>query len=117
MRTKTKISLRIDDDLLKVLKDNSTNNFTAYVESLIIKGLVTDFAEISEQIKASRNLINNSENESKVEVNTLSKEFESDMRTATIFLQEMVFKIALKQGFNENDLKKLYSAIQKKFEQ
>jgi hypothetical protein len=26
MRTKTKISLRIDDDLLKVLKNNSTGN-------------------------------------------------------------------------------------------
>ena len=31
MRTKTKISLRIDDDLLKVLKNNSTGNLTAYI--------------------------------------------------------------------------------------
>jgi hypothetical protein len=35
MRTKTKISLRIDDDLLKVLKNNSTGNLTAYIEDLL----------------------------------------------------------------------------------
>ena len=37
MRTKTKISFRIDDDLLKVLKNNSTGNLTAYIEDLFIK--------------------------------------------------------------------------------
>ena len=40
MRTKTKISLRIDDDLLKVLKNNSTGNLTAYIEDLLLKGLI-----------------------------------------------------------------------------
>ena len=35
MRTKTKISLRIDDDLLKVLKNNSTGNLTAYIEGFL----------------------------------------------------------------------------------
>ena len=40
MRTKTKISLRIDDDLLKVLKNNSTGNLTAYIEDLLLKGLM-----------------------------------------------------------------------------
>ena len=36
MRTKTKISLRIDDDLLKVLKNNSTGNLTAYFAFLSV---------------------------------------------------------------------------------
>ena len=42
MRTKTKISLRIDDDLLKVLKNNSTGNLTAYIEDLLL-GVSTEF--------------------------------------------------------------------------
>ena len=51
MRTKTKISLRIDDDLLKVLKNNSTGNLTAYIEDLLLKGLITDLADVNQQIK------------------------------------------------------------------
>jgi hypothetical protein len=62
MRIKTKISLRIDDDLLKILKDYSSNNLTACIESLIWKGLMTDLAEANQQLrlaKASKNLENN----------------------------------------------------------
>lgn len=50
MRIKTKISLRIDDDLLKILKDYSSNNLTACIESLIWKGLMTDLAEANQQL-------------------------------------------------------------------
>ena len=56
MRTKTKISLRIDDDLLKVLKNNSTGNLTAYIEDLLLKGLITDLADVNQQIKFGKRL-------------------------------------------------------------
>ncbi len=58
MRTKTKISLRIDDDLLKVLKNNSTGNLTAYIEDLLLKGLITDLADVNQQIKFGRDFKN-----------------------------------------------------------
>ena len=103
MRTKTKISLRIDDDLLKVLKANSTGNLTSYIESLILKGLITDLAEVNQQIKLGKDFKNF--------VNNRQDEFEKEMKNATTFLQEVVFKIALKHGFEEKDLKQLYKAI------
>lgn len=107
MRIKTKISLRIDDDLLKILKDYSSNNLTACIESLIWKGLMTDLAEANQQLtlaKASKNLENNQSND-----------FEKEMRVAIVFLQEMVYKMSLKQGFKEEEIKQLYTMIQKKF--
>ena len=58
MRTKTKISLRIDDDLLKVLKNNSTGNLTAYIEDLLLKGLITDLADVNQQIKFGKDFKN-----------------------------------------------------------
>ena len=103
MRTKTKISLRIDDDLLKVLKANSTSNLTSYIESLILKGLITDLAEVNHQIKLGKDFKNF--------VNNRQDEFEKEMKNATTFLQEVVFQIALKHGFKEKDLKQLYQAI------
>lgn len=106
MRTKTKISLRIDDDLLKVLKANSTGNLTAYIESLILKGLITDLAEVNQQIKFGKDFKNF--------VNNRQDEFEKEMKDATMFLQELVFQIALKHGFEEIQLKQLYQAIKNK---
>ena len=103
MRTKTKISLRIDDDLLKVLKNNSTGNLTAYIEDLLLKGLITDLAEVNEQIKFGRDFKNF--------VNNTRDEFEAHMKTSTIFLQEVVFKLAIKNGLDEQELKKLYEVI------
>ena len=108
MRIKTKISLRIDDDLLKILKDYSSNNLTACIESLIWKGLMTDLPEANQQLtlpKASKHLENNQSND-----------FEKEIRVATVFLQEMVYKMSLKQGFKEEDIKQLYTKIQKKFD-
>ena len=108
MRIKTKISLRIDDDLLKILKEYSSNNLTACIESLIWKGLMTDLAEANQQLtmaKASKNLESNQSND-----------FEKEMRVATVFLQEMVYKMSLKQGFKEEDIKQLHRMIQKKFD-
>lgn len=108
MRIKTKISLRIDDDLLKILKEYSSNNLTACIESLIWKGLMTDLAEANQQLtlaKASKNLENNQCND-----------FEKEMRVATVFLQEMIYKMSLKQGFKEEDIKQLHTMIQKKFD-
>ena len=106
MRTKTKISLRIDDDLLKVLKNNSTGNLTAYIEDLLLKGLITDLAEVNEQIKFGRDFKNF--------VNNTRDEFEEQMKTSAIFLQEVIFKIALKHGFEEKELRKLYQVIKTK---
>ena len=80
MRTKTKISLRIDDDLLKVLKNNSTGNLTAYIEDLLLKGLITDLAEVNEQIKFGRDFKNF--------VNNTRDEFEAHMKTSTIFYKK-----------------------------
>lgn len=34
-----------------------------------------------------------------------------------VFLQEIIFKMALRQGFKEEELKQLHQAIQKKYEQ
>ena len=68
MRTKTKISLRIDDDLLKVLKNNSTGNLTAYIEDLLLKGLITDLADVNQQIKFGKdfkNFVNNTRDDLK----------------------------------------------------
>ena len=103
MRTKTKISLRIDDDLLKVLKNNSTGNLTAYIEDLLLKGLITDLADVNQQIKFGKDFKNF--------VNNTRDEFEEQMKTSAIFLQEVIFKIALKHGFEEKELRKLYQVI------
>lgn len=54
--------------------------------------------------KASKNLENNQCND-----------FEKEMRVATVFLQQMVYKMSLKQGFKEEEIKQLYTMIQKKF--
>ena len=102
MRTKTKISLRIDDDLLKVLKNNSTGNLTAYIEDLLLKGLITDLADVNQQIKFGKDFKNF--------VNNTRDEFEEQMKTSAIFLQ-VIFKIALKHGFEEKELRKLYQVI------
>ena len=77
MRTKTKISLRIDDDLLKVLKNNSTGNLTAYIEDLLLKGLITDLADVNQQIKFGKDFKNF--------VNNTRDEFEEQMKTSAIF--------------------------------
>ena len=85
MRTKTKISLRIDDDLLKVLKNNSTGNLTAYIEDLLLKGLITDLADVNQQIKFGKDFKNF--------VNNTRDEFEEQMKTSAIFLQKLFLKL------------------------
>ncbi len=109
MHTKTKITMRLDDELLKVLKAQSTNNLTAQIELMIMKGLLVDLvnleerAELTEKLKiASEGQLNN---------------FEKETKTALVFLQEIVFKMALRQGFKEEELKQLYQAIQKKYDE
>ena len=90
------------------MTDYSSNNLTACIESLIWKGLMTDLAEANQQLtlaKASKNLENNQSND-----------FEKEMRVATVFLQEMVYKMSLKQGFKEEEIKQLHTMIQKKFD-
>ena len=83
MRTKTKISLRIDDDLLKVLKNNSTGNLTAYIEDLLLKGLITDLADVNQQIKFGKDFKNF--------VNNTRDEFEEQMKTSAIFFTRSYF--------------------------
>ena len=83
MRTKTKISLRIDDDLLKVLKNNSTGNLTAYIEDLLLKGLITDLADVNQQIKFGKDFKNF--------VNNTRDEFEEQMKTSAIFFYKKLF--------------------------
>ena len=95
--------LKIDDDLLKVLKNNSTGNLTAYIEDLLLKGLITDLADVNQQIKFGKDFKNF--------VNNTRDEFEEQMKTSAIFLQEVIFKIALKHGFEEKELRKLYQVI------
>ena len=85
MRTKTKISLRIDDDLLKVLKNNSTGNLTAYIEDLLLKGLITDLADVNQQIKFGRDFKNF--------VNNTRDEFEEQMKTSAIFYKKLFLKL------------------------
>ena len=85
MRTKTKISLRIDDDLLKVLKNNSTGNLTAYIEDLLLKGLITDLADVNQQIKFGKDFKNF--------VNNTRDEFEEQMKTSAIFYKKLFLKL------------------------
>ena len=112
MRTKTKISLRIDDDLLKVLKANSTGNLTSYIESLILKGLITDLAEVNQQIKFGKDFKNF--------VNNRQDEFEKEMKNTTTELLQMnlmfeqvsatggyINKGVFMQSFNESGINSL----------
>ena len=89
--------------MLKVLKNNSTGNLTAYIEDLLLKGLITDLADVNQQIKFGKDFKNF--------VNNTRDEFEEQMKTSAIFLQEVIFKIALKHGFEEKELRKLYQVI------
>jgi hypothetical protein len=41
----------------------------------------------------------------------------SQVNAALAFIQEIVFKLALKQGFNEQDLKKIFQAAHAKYNQ
>ena len=43
-------------------------------------------------------------------------EVPKEMRVATVFLQEMIYEMSLKQGFKEEDIKQLHTMIQKKFD-
>ena len=82
--------------MLKVLKNNSTGNLTAYIEDLLLKGLITDLADVNQQIKFGKDFKNF--------VNNTRDEFEEQMKTSAIFfLQEVIFKIALKHGFEEKN--------------
>ena len=98
MRIKTKISLRIDDDLLKILKEYSSNNLTACIESLIWKGLMTDLAEANQQLtlaKASKNLENNQSNDFEKEMLERTATKVKDSAAAAEFLHS---EIALFEG-------------------
>ena len=103
MRTKTKISLRIDDELLKVLKENSTGNLTAYIEELLLKGLITDLAAVNEQIKLGRDFENF--------INNTRDEFEAQMTTSITFIQDIIFRFAVKQGLGEQQLREHYEKL------
>ena len=109
MHTKTKITVRLDDELLKILKAQSTNNLTAQIELMIMKGLLVDLVDLEERAELTEKL--------KIAAEGQLNNFEKETKTALIFLQEIVFKMALKQGFDENELKKLYQAIQSQHNQ
>lgn len=46
MSNRKKLDVRIDSDLHAYLTKNAKKNFTSYVESLIVKGLILDVGEI-----------------------------------------------------------------------
>ena len=89
--------------MLKVLKDNSTGNLTAYIEDLLLKGLITDLAEVNEQIKFGRDFKNF--------VNNTRDEFEAHMKNFNYFFTRSGFQISYKNGLDEQELKKLYEVI------
>ena len=60
-------------------------------------------ADVNQQIKFGKDFKNF--------VNNTRDEFEEQMKTSAIFLQEVIFKIALKHGFEEKELRKLYQVI------
>ena len=69
--------------MLKVLKNNSTGNLTAYIEDLLLKGLITDLADVNQQIKFGKDFKNF--------VNNTRDEFEEQMKTSAIFFYKKLF--------------------------
>ena len=71
--------------MLKVLKNNSTGNLTAYIEDLLLKGLITDLADVNQQIKFGKDFKNF--------VNNTRDEFEEQMKTSAIFYKKLFLKL------------------------
>lgn len=102
------ISVRLEDDLLKLVREYSGVNFNAYLEQLILRGMLMDLADLHLTFKNSDSEINQ-----RLQKLDAIKELQAGM----VFLQEIIFKMALRQGFKEEELKQLHQAIQKKYEQ
>ena len=104
------VSIRMEDDLLKLVRENCGRNFNAYLEYLIMRGMICDLADLHLTFK---NVSSNQNSQEQLETLPDLKQIQAGM----VFLQEIVFKLALKQGFDEQELKKLYQAIQSQHNQ
>lgn len=85
MSNRKLLTIRVDTDLHEYLTKNAKKNFTSYVESLIIRGLVLDIDEICGQMiqraegvyESAMDSVKNKELESKQEeLDDLKKEIE-----------------------------------------
>lgn len=102
-------SIRIDEDLLKVINQHTSVNRNAYIENLILRGLMLDLNDTIEKMDIK--------NQQLIMENDSNKIALSQVNAALAFIQEIVFKLALKQGFNEQDLKKIFQAAHAKYNQ
>lgn len=104
MSAKTKVvAVRVDQDFYELLKKNGGKNISEYIKNLIVKGMMCELDEIYQR----------AENFSVDSSSKLSENNDDNIMNALNFLQELAVRIAIKQGYRQEDIKAFYQNSQK----
>lgn len=104
MSAKTKVvAVRVDQDFYELLKKNGGKNISEYIKNLIVKGMMCELDEIYQR----------AENFSVDSLSKLSENNDDNIMNALNFLQELTVRIAIKQGYRQEDIKAFYQNSQK----
>lgn len=104
MSAKTKVvAVRVDQDFYELLKKNGGKNISEYIKNLIVKGMMCELDEIYQR----------AENFSVDSSSKLSENNDDNIMNALNFLQELTVRIAIKQGYRQEDIKAFYQNSQK----
>ena len=104
MSAKTKVvAVRVDQDFYELLKKNGGKNISEYIKNLIVKGMMCELDEIYQR----------AENFSVDSSSELSENNDDNIMNALNFLQELTVRIAIKQGYRQEDIKAFYQNSQK----
>ncbi len=103
MSAKTKVvAVRVDQDFYELLKKNGGKNISEYIKNLIVKGMMCELDEIYQRV----------ENFSVDSSSKLSENNDDNVMNALNFLQELTVRIAIKQGYRQEDIKGFYQNSQ-----
>lgn len=103
MSVKTKVvAVRVDQDFYELLKKNGGKNISEYIKNLIVKGMMCELDEIYQR----------AENFSIDSSSKLSENNNENVMNALNFLQELAVRIAIKQGYRQEDIKVFYQNSQ-----
>lgn len=103
MTQRTKhLTVRIDTEVYELIKRHGGNNVSGYTKSLIYKGLMCELDEIYQR----------AENFSVDSSSKLSENNDDKVMNALNFLQELTVRIAIKQGYRQEDIKAFYQNSQ-----
>lgn len=112
MTNRKRLNIRIDSELDALLRSRATKGLTAFVESLIVKGLITEITELYDSAIAATAreggiFKNTVEREEIIKLNKRAEEIEIELK----YQHKLLINICVLGGLEKDKIKKLASDV------